>query len=244
MKSSEQRFLPGTAPRSDAPTLGHHVAPPQCHHVAPPPPTAGRPGADVCGLKGKGDAEWVGGGRVVGDCTSPGDGALFRWFSHDSGHHEGSGRTTAVAGTFRVLFFVGTDGWQKVEEPTGGTDSPKVSAWPLDMRGPRDTPFLKMGCLFAVPNVWMTGKGCRMEKWPVLLPCDACPWRERLFKRRTFAGFFVRANITLFTKATPTGKATPTAPKDAAAGMATKEAEDKAPTVEASGTFFSCLFFC
>ena len=38
-----------------------------------------------------------------------------------------------------------------------------------------------------------------MEKWPVLPPCIRCPWRERLFSRRSFAGFYVRANASSFT---------------------------------------------
>jgi hypothetical protein len=37
-----------------------------------------------------------------------------------------------------------------------------------------------------------------MEKWPALPPCTNCPWRDRLLKRRSFAGFFVRANMMSF----------------------------------------------
>lgn len=38
----------------------------------------------------------------------------------------------------------------------------------------------------------------RMEKWPALPPCSHCPWRDRLLKRRSWAGFFVRANMMSF----------------------------------------------
>lgn len=37
-----------------------------------------------------------------------------------------------------------------------------------------------------------------MQRSPILLPCGKCPWKERWFRKTTFAGFFVKANAILF----------------------------------------------